>query len=833
MSNLTRLPRSNECRDGPQLRERNGANIPHRISLWLFGISAISLLAAPALGVIATDTNNPKAKNSTAESLQTIIVTAQRRKQNLQTVPVSVSAVESNTLAQLNVTRLDDLSRLVPNLSVAQASDAIGGNTVFIRGIGEQEPLLTIESPVGVYLDGVYLGAQVGNNFEVPSLARVEVLRGPQGTLYGRNTTGGAINLITRDPTNWFGIEEKAQYQRFNYWTSHTTINTGKLFGTDFAATVSYLHRGGGGFANNQNSNWDPGEENTDAFWGKLKGRLGALTVTLSGDGDSIKGMMLPWVTNYIYSNNGLGGDPLAYFSQSQSYGGDPLVISSTLPNKVWLQSNVGPEHYKNWGTNLTLQYDLSGNANLKSITGYREFEGEQTTAYYEGNMSLPVLYFPPPTYAASTVVAPTSLFMAPTDTNKEHQFSEEVQLNGRSVAFNYTVGLYFYSQHVEEYTHQYFTLVFPGYFFGLTTPPQVGMDETQTLWYLMDTKSYAGYGQASYRPPGFDKLELTAGVRYTDDRKNLNQPSIPIAKMVSDPTQFLDNNQWSYGPSRTARNSFSNVSWLWSTSYQWTKDLMGYVRISTGFKSGGYDTRAGVGINGRTLPFTFKPERATAYEIGAKSQFLESRLRLNGDVYYTKYENLQESQFSGAQGFVPEINAHYQGFEIEAAAMPVHGLKLMASVGYVDPVYDKFEAAPGIDLKDSAKFQYVPDWTVHGGLEYDWPESVGVFSIRTDYSYTSRRDFMASDYCTAQLCLNPENQMVSDPGQSLLSARLMLDQIAIGRGLVGEVALYGSNLLDESIRVSGIDFGPALGFAGDSYGPPLSVGIEVGIKYR
>ncbi|HVN41224.1 MAG TPA: TonB-dependent receptor, partial [Steroidobacteraceae bacterium] len=777
----------------------------HRTSLWFVCISATALLTAPELGLAAADTDKAEAKSTTNEGLETIVVTARRRDESLQTVPVSVSAVSSSTLAQLNVTRADDLSRLVPNLSIAEASDSVGGNTVFIRGIGEQEPILTIESPVGIYLDGVYLGGQAGNNFDVPNLERVEVLRGPQGTLYGRNTTGGAVNLITKDPTDGFGFEEKAQYQRFNYWTSHTTVNTGKLGGSDFAATVSYFHRGGGGFTDNQNFNWDPGEQKTDAFWGKLKGKIGAMTVTLSADFDQIKGMMLPWVTNYVYSDNGLGGNPLAYFSQSQSYGGDPLTIKGSLPNKVYLQSNVGPEHYKNWGTALTLQYDFSDNVNLKSITAYREFEIDETTAYYQGDMSLPVLYYPPPSYLPSAVVAPTSMFMAPTDRNQEHQFSEELQLNGTAGSVNYTAGLYFFSQHIEEYTHQYFTLVFPGYFFGLPMS-QVGMDMTQTLWYLMDAKSYAGYGQVSYHPAAFEnKLELTGGVRYTQDRKDYDQPSIPIATMVMDPTQFLNDNQWSYGPSRAAKNDFSNTSWLGSASYQWTKDLMGYLRISTGFKSGGYDARAGVGIGGQTVPFTFQPEHATAYEMGAKSQFFDSRLQVNGAVYYTKYENLQESQFSGAQGFVPKVNAHYQGFELEAVAVPMDGLKLMASVGYVDPVYDKFEPAPGIDLKDSAKFQYVPDWTVHAGIQYDWPQtSVGVFSARADYSYTSERYFMASDYCTPALCLNPKNEMVKDPGQSLLSARVMLDKIDLGKDLVGEVAVYGSNLLNKSIRVSG-----------------------------
>ena len=800
---------------------------------FLCGIVTGALIATSGSSYGKTIHPNSGTKLPNYNKIETVVVTAQRRSQNMETVPVAVSNISARELAAMNITRPDQLSEIIPNLSIAQGSDTIGGNAAFIRGIGEQEPLLTMDSPVGTYLDGVYLGSQVANNFDVASLARIEVMRGPQGTLFGRNTIGGAINYVTRNPSSRFTVEEDVHYGSFGKWSSRTVVNTGQIANTGLAAIISYEHSGGGGFVKNLDGGASPGDKTLDAIWAKVRGKYNKLTVTGSFDYHYIRGVGLPWFTNFIYSNNGLGGDPLAYYSLSPTYGGDPLVISQGLKKQTYLQSNVDPQNMVDLGTSIVMKYEVSKALTLKSITAYRQFSEDERSGYYEGNLKGPVVFFPPPNYAPQIETAPVSPFFSPSDMNWQHQYSEELQAIGRIHNVDYTAGFFYFNEHVEEKGNEYFTIVLPGQFFG-SSLPNVGSDLTQTIWYTENVVSYAGYGQVSYRPEYFNKkLQITGGLRYTADDKSLYQPSIPIGYPVSNPATFYSNPPIIYGPVRSASNVFSNASWLASLSYQWTRDIMTYLRISTGFTSGGYDPRAGVGLTGKTLPFMFRPEHANAYEIGLKSKLLHSHLQLNGALYYTKFRNLQESQFSGAQGYVPQVDAHYQGFELEANIIPFDGLLLTESVGYVDPVYDRFEVMPGLNLAGSAKFNYVPNWTLHSGIEYVFePTDYGEWSARVDYSYASRRYFMASSYCTAAICLNPANAIISDPGTPMLSARIQLDRIPFGGNVLGEIGVYGSNLLNYNQRTTGIDFGPALGVAGDSYGPPRTFGVELDVKY-
>ena len=169
-------------------------------------IASSSLCAmTAAMAPTAASAQQPAEATPPVAQLEEIVVTARRQAERLQSTPVSVSALSSSMLDSMNIRGVDDVAQLVPNVSLVEASGGIAGNVAFIRGIGSQEPLLTIDSPVGIYLDGIYLGRQAANNFDLVDPERVEVLRGPQGTLFGRNTTGGAINVILRKPDEELG----------------------------------------------------------------------------------------------------------------------------------------------------------------------------------------------------------------------------------------------------------------------------------------------------------------------------------------------------------------------------------------------------------------------------------------------------------------------------------------------------------------------------------------------------------------------------------------------------------------------------------------------------
>jgi len=787
--------------------------------------AAAALLAAP---------DEVRAQASSNTGVEEITVTARRREETLQSTPVSVSALSGQTLEKLNITTADKLSEVTPNVSIAQGSGGIGGNTAYVRGIGEQDPLLTEDSPVGVYLDGIYLGREAGNNFDLIDLARIEVLRGPQGELYGRNTTGGAINLVTKDPPADFGVEGIAGFGSFGENHEGFKLDTGEIGNSHIAGIIDYTHKSSDGYVDNADAPSDrqPGAEDGNAVWAKFSGQWGDFSADLTGDFDLVTGMRQPFEVTDAY--------PLAaaYYAQSPSYGGQPFSVSPNLRDN-YLSEDLGPQSSETYGFGLTMADVVNPYLTLKSISGFRRWRADQPTTY-TSDLRGPVVDFTSPTLYS---VQPVTPFLGAQSVS-QYQYSQELQAQGSVDHISYTAGLYWFREHVQEFNPTDFTIVTPtsalgslgypaivGNVLGAEGLKLVGVNLGELLAYQGASESEAGYAQTSWKPPAFDdKLEVTGGIRYTFDRKSIDQESVANAVPISAPINTLPIVP---GPGRGAEADFHNFSFAVSTSYQWTEQLMSYARISTGYKSGGFDARAGDNtLTGTSFPFTFAPEKATAYELGTKTELFDRKLRLNGDLFYTKYDDLQIPQYSGGNGFTPNADAHYQGFELEAEAVPIENVKLDGSIGYVDAIYDKFlflDPNTGLtaDIKDSAKFPYVPRWTMHVGAEYTFPPlGFGTLTARSDYAYTSSRYFFATEI------LNPANAAIRDPGQHLLSARLILSEVSVGGGATLEASFFGENLLNEDIRTAGIDFGSSIGMAGDNFGPPRLVGFEMKVKY-
>ncbi len=780
------------------------------------------------------------APDASGGRLQEVVVTARRQAENLQTTPVSVSAVSAQTLDKLNITTIDKVSQLAPNVSIVEGSGGIGGNTAFIRGIGASEPLLTTDSGVGQYVDGVYLGRVAGNNLDIVDVQRIEVLRGPQGTLFGRNTTGGAVNIVTREPGNTFSVEEKGGYGSYNDWFSRTRVDTGEIGATGLKGTFVYFHHDRDGYVDNPNvsSSRSPGALDTNAAFGKLHGRWGRFTMDLTADFDHDRGQREPYQVVAPY--------PAAqgYFGQSPAYGGGAFVTSpnmlSTLP-----QQYVGVIRNETSGTAATFQYEVDPALTFKSISAYRRFWASQPTNYVN-NLQGPVVDFTSPTLFSVQAVSP---FLAGQKVS-QYQISQEFQALGKTQRWSYVGGIYLFEEHVAERNTNYFTLALPPAYLGaLGFPavvgnalaaeglPLVGVNLGQVLQYSGDSSSAAAYGQTTYRPPILnDKLAITGGLRYTYDRKTLYQPGIPTAGLVTGDFANINASDSDLTlpdePSRTGRLQFHNLSYAASIDYQWTNQILTYGRISSGYKSGGFDARAGVNpALGTSYPFTYQPEKATAYEVGVKSELFDRRLRANADVFYTKYDGLQIPVYTGGNGFTPNANAHYEGAELEVQAIPINHLTIDGSLGYTDAIYDEFtliNPATGTpaNYARSSKFPYVPRYTVHVGAQYDFPHmSFGQLSVRSDYAFTSERYFFANTI------LSPMNDAIRDPGQNLLSARLILGDVHVA-GTNVEFEFFGENLLDQALIDSAIDFGSSIGIAGVSYGEPRHFGFTAKIDF-
>ncbi len=740
----------------------------------------------PAAAQIGSDAT------SNEGGLEEVVVTARRREEVLQTTPVSVSAISGAALDRQDVRNIDQVSQFVPNLASVPTVGFIGGATTFIRGIGESDILITEDSPIGQYVDGVYIAGPTSTNFDLLDVQRIEVLRGPQGTLFGRNTTGGAINIVTKKPDDDFGIEEKFTYGSYNQLTSRTEANTGEIGSTGITAIVAYQHRQQDGYVNNVNqpSNHDPGALNTDAIWVKLHGDWDALTADYTLDFDKIGGQTPFGQISYV------SPAVASYYAQSPALGGTTLTLDPGRLQNVSAQP-VPDDRIGVLGHALTLQYDVGPGLSIKSITGYRQFWSESYVPYAPPGLLGPTV----------TGIAPVTPYEGVTG-QRLLQYSEELQALGTTERWNYVAGFYYFHDRANENEFANFTYLLS---------PTLGFNTTSSTIVQQSSTSEAIFGQASYKPPIVDdRFELTGGLRFTRDAKSVIQ-SQPFGNIET--------------------QHYYDLSYNVTLDFRITDDLMAYGRISTGYRSGGFNVRAEPGQN-----LNFAPENALVYEGGIKSEWLEHRLRANLSGFYTDYQNLQVPQFTGiagdgsggAQGF-KNANADYSGFELEAEARPIESITVEGSLGYVHPEYQQIffpNPVTGVltNYASSSHFPYVPEWTNHLGVQYEFPElGFGRFIVRADYSYQSSKYFFTTDLPSQ----NPFNDLITSPDQNLVSARLTLTDVSIWNGKANlEASLWGENLLNEQYVIQAVDFGPALGFATKTYGEPRTFGFDVKVKY-
>jgi iron complex outermembrane recepter protein len=251
----------------------------------------------------------PEASATPSDGIQDIVVTARRQSESLQKTPIAVTALNSATLEKMNVQQVDKIAQVAPNLIISQQSSALSAASINIRGIGQTDPSLGLDTAVGVYLDGVYVARSAGSIFDLVDLDRIEVLRGPQGTLFGRNTTGGAIQLISKKPADDFGITAKGGYGSRNDWYGRFRLDTGKMNGSPISASFVYYHRERDGYFDNTltPASEDPGSLRVNAGSAALKGDFGKFQFNYSWDYDNRRG------APGFFQTVGLSPDALTY----------------------------------------------------------------------------------------------------------------------------------------------------------------------------------------------------------------------------------------------------------------------------------------------------------------------------------------------------------------------------------------------------------------------------------------------------------------------------------------------------------------------------------------
>ncbi len=672
---------------------------------------------------------------------ETVIVTAQKRAQSIYDVPVAISAFTPETLERQGITDLTDIGKFVPNLNITGFSAGhTSSQNPFIRGIGLQDHLITTEPGVGVYVDGVYLGRQVGQNWSLANIERVEVLRGPQGTLYGRNSIGGAINIITRKPGDQPGGKMSltaGTRGRFN-GDVYADVPISDEFAMSFS--LAYQRRGGlGDFLLVE----DPGKEVGEMQ--DVSGRIAMqweptdkLTFLVTGDGNDGENGLRPYYTLI---------DELGAACRTNP---PPLPLNCNAANGAvynagYRNSDRAADHYDNntgqanqievtnkaYGVSLTVDLEVSDALNFRLLASDRHSE-------YESGLDDDSLF---------------DDFLSFPEIGSADQQSVELQATGKAGAFDYVFGLFYYEEEGQNFQND------TQFNCGSVTSPCTSPPGADFFLH-QKYDSLALYANVGFQVT--DQLRLAAGLRQTEDDKSADTE--PVVGVI--------------GASNS--NDGSETTWDISASYKFADRMTLYGAVQSGYQAGQYPARPFCLFGNPNCFVATENVTAINYEVGVKGELFDN-LQLSIALFNTEYTDLpyQVSTTTGA-GFATQsivVDQTSRGAELETTWAATDNLRLHATVGYIDADVD--------DPNPAAVAPLTPELTASLSPELTIPAGSGAITLRADWSY---RDDMFGE---------PSN----DPARfTFIEARDLINadisyQPADGDWTVG---IYGRNITDE-----------------------------------
>ena len=639
-------------------------------------------LAVPALA--QTQTQAPEVGFIPEE----IVVTARRRSEPLQETPVAVTALSAESLSEKSVVNVQDLGRLAPSLDIRAGGGSQTQSFIFIRGIGQASDNPALEPGVAIYVDDVFLPRSQGGLFDLNDVAQVEVLRGPQGTLYGKNAIGGAVKLTSVLPGPERTGSISAGVGNLNERRLAVAYNE-PLVDEKLFVRVSGSMRRRDGY--NANSFGGARLDDIDSAAGRVILRYTPaqhLDLLLSADGyrdrsiDVANRLLATAPTPALAAIEASAGSLSPYILNP---GEDPSVGGGS---DVRSDPDLGLSPFvDSYGMSLTATW-TGDEVTLKSISAYREFEGVRMLDV-EGT-PLRVLNI--------------------ADHTRQDQFSQELQMSGALAddTFEYIGGVFYY---VEDIAHDARQTVAP-------------LGARSDRLNMIETRSIAGYLNVTWNAT--DRLSAALGARYTREQRALRttRRSLPALNALA--------------PSFGAEKTFTDVSPKGEISYRFTDEVFGYVSASKGFKSGGFNNQA----NNSTQLVPFDPEIAWNYELGLKTQVFERRLTFNVAAFYMDYDDLQQNVFTTANGQLLQTvanaaRARIYGAEVESSVALSSGLRLFGSLTYNDAGYDRFEDAVLGDLSD--RELRLPKHKYLIGAQYDINFSDGMSGrLSADYAWRS-----------------------------------------------------------------------------------------------
>ncbi|MDO1557927.1 TonB-dependent receptor [Brevundimonas sp. 2R-24] len=764
-----------------------------------------ALLAGAAWSVMSVGAYAQDAQPG-ATAVEEVVVTARRTEERLQETPLSISAFSGEELEERGATNVTDLQGAVPNLNIVQGRGSSDSTNIYIRGIGQPDALQTFDPAVGVYVDDVYLSRIRGTQLELLDLQRVEVLRGPQGTLYGKNTIGGAVRLVTRTPDQ--GPYGNASLTYGDYNERAVRISGAAPINDQWAIGGAVLIADRDGYV-------------TDSFtYGRTYNDRNVTAARLAASWTPRDNFRLDLAADATQQRSAMTVGRL----ESTVYTTDLALGTRTnrqlapAPGSEWdFRSQTTPtlpneSPLSHWGVSATATLDLSDSLTLRSITAYRELS-------YDDYIDIDATRFE----------LGGDVFVGVDQT----QLSQEFQLNWDNGGRLTGVGGVYYMQEniVSEqaaYGDDLFTTL------GLPT------GFTRTIADDLDTTSWAAYANANFDVT--DALRVTAGVRYTHESKDywrtttqdwtIPLTGIPLIDGILQP--FNLDPVFTFDVS----NDWSSVSPMLSADYRLSEDAMVYARVSHGFKSGGFNGRAN--NPGEQQPYD--PETVISYEAGAKTDWFDGRLRANVALFYNEYSDFQarvsDCVVNPATPSLPcsisltVLNAGElitQGAELELLAAPIDNLTLEAQVGYLDASYGEFEDVRFTAFGGSRAFQtpaFSPEWTTRlaGAYAFQLGDN-GSLTLGGQARYRSE---MALAVDNTEVNATTRIDSMFQDAYWLYDAQLVWtsadDHYTLG--------LYGRNLSDEVYKTDAQEFSTVGGIRTAYYGAPRTWSVTFTARF-
>ena len=754
------------------------------------------LAGAIALGsAVAINSGAVWAQDGNSAALEEVIVTAQKREQNLQKVPVSITSYNAFELEQKAITTIIDLEKSSPNTQLRASRATNSTLTAYIRGVGQQDPLWGFEPGVGVYVDDVYYARPQAAVIDVFDVERIEVLRGPQGTLYGKNTVGGAIKYITKK----MGGEDSAKISvaAGSYGQKDITLS-GQMALVDnmlyIGAAVAKLTRDGYGETltgydiNTGTFNSSEENYNKDVLVARVSVEFtptNNLFFRLAAD-------------NTDDESNQICGSQSSQTALRHPATGE-LFLASGDP----YDSTCGTTHksnVENEGFSFTAQYDVNDQLSLKYVFADREGETQQFIDF-EGT--------------------PLDAFDVPASYTDDQQ-SHELQINFIADRFTVVGGIFYF----EGNSAGAFDVVLnqPPYFDGTHTDLAVGGD--------VDTESLSFYFNGSVNLT--ETVTLTAGVRSTKDDKNSNIQRILYVTSNSFPYTTTQGSGFTFGnpaddtliavatdiSDKEADRDWSEISPSVKIDWQINEDILLYISYAEGFKSGGFDMR-GDATRNPNVAEGYDPETVETWEAGVKSELWDNRLRLNVTVFDMDYTDMQLTVQTAqpapvffSSDVVNAGTAEIKGAELEAIAQFTEALSGTLSIGHMNAELIEVLSA-GVDVSNTWEMLNAPDWTGQLGFSYDINlGSAGNLTLNTALSYRDATRNFNNVTCS---CDQDEAYTILDAGV-----------IWYSENSHWSATLYVKNIEDEHYKTGGYNLGSGeLAF----YGPPRTV--TAGLTYE